>query len=438
MAATIADPGAAYPRPLAAWTMVALLTLAYILSYVDRSILGLLITPIKADLHISDEQLGYLIGWAFGLFYATIGLPLGWLADRARRTRIVAGGVALWSLATVLSGTASSFAHLFGARMGVGIGEATLSPCAMSLIADSFPPDKRGKPVGIYSAALALGAGIASLIGAAVLGMSKDAADIALPVFGAVRPWQFALIVVGLPGLLIAPLFLLLPEPLRRATPGISSATFGDALGIVRQRIGSLGGVALLVAVMTTIAYSQQFNAPAFARTFGWEAKDFARVNGLINLIVGPLTVIGIGMLADRWRRSGTRDAAFRLLVIGFVPMLPCSALPLFMPGPVPAFAMLALSSVCIGTVTAAGIIALLDIAPGQVRGQIVALYYMAISIAGLGLGPTTVGILSTRVYGEDNLRYAMATVPILYGAVPLLLLPIISRAYRNALTPAP
>jgi MFS family permease len=123
--------------------MVVLLTLAYILSYVDRAILGLLVQPIKADLHISDEQVGYLIGWAFGLFYATIGLPLGWLADRQRRTWIVSAGVALWSIATVVSGMARSFSHLFLARMGVGVGEATLSPCAMSLIADSFPPHSR-------------------------------------------------------------------------------------------------------------------------------------------------------------------------------------------------------------------------------------------------------------------------------------------------------
>lgn len=423
-----------YPRSRTAWTMTVLLTVAYILSYVDRAILGLLVQPIKADLHITDEQVGYLIGWAFGIFYATIGLPLGWLADRRRRTWIVSAGVALWSVATVASGLASSFSHLFLARMGVGVGEATLSPCAMSLIGDSFPPEKRGKPIGLYSAALALGAGIASLIGAAVLGMTKSGADVALPLLGMVRPWQFALIIVGLPGLLVAPLFLLLPEPARQTAAGTPKSGFGDALGAVWRGIGSLGGVTLLVAVMTTIAYSQQFNAAAFARTFGWEAKDYAKVNGIINLIVGPLTVIGIGMLADRWRAGGRKDAAFRLLVIGFVPMLPFSALPLFMPSPTLAFVMLAFSSVCIGTVTAAGIIALLDIAPANLRGQIVALYYMAISISGLGLGPPTVGILSTRVFGEANLRYATASIPILYGIIPLLLIPLITRAYRRAL----
>jgi MFS family permease len=419
-----------YARARTAWSMTILLTLAYVLSYVDRSILGLLITPIKADLHISDEKIGYLIGWAFGLFYATIGLPLGWLADRARRMHIVAGGVALWSMATIASGLARGFTPLFAARMGVGIGEATLSPCAMSLIGDSFPPERRGLPIGVYSAALALGAGIASLLGAAVLGMNKGAADIMLPLFGAVRPWQFALIFVGLPGLVLSPLFLLLPEPVRRAAAN-GPTSFSDAWHALRSDVGALGGVMLLVAVMTTIAYSQQFNAPGFARTFGWEAKDYARVNGTINLIVGPLTVIGIGLLADRWRAAGTRDAGLRLLAIGFVPMLPASALPLFMPTPALAFAMLTLSSIALGTVTAAGIIALLDITPASVRGQIVALYYMTISIAGLGLGPTTVGILSTRVYGEANLRDALATVPLLYGAIPLLLLPAIARAYR-------
>lgn len=423
-----------YPDRRAAWTMTILLTLAYILSYVDRSILGLLITPIKADLKASDEQIGYLIGWAFGLFYATIGLPLGWLADRARRMRIVAAGVAIWSLATIASGLARGFGQLFGARMLVGVGEATLSPCAMSLIGDSFPPERRGKPIGLYSAALVLGAGVASLIGAAVLGVGGHASDTVLPIVGAVRSWQFALIVVGLPGLILSPLFLLLREPVRRTGPAAAASGVAAALAQMRTHRVALGGVMVLAAVMTTIAYSQQFNAPAFARTFGWEAKDYAKVNGTINLIIGPPTVIGIGWLADRWRTAGRRDAAFKLLMIGFVPMLPLSALPLFMPTPALAFVVLAASSACIGTVTAAAIIALLDIVPAAVRGQIVALYYMVLSIAGLGLGPPTVGILSTRVFGEANLRWAIGAIPILYGIIPLLLLPVIARAYRRRL----
>ena len=126
--------------------MVIVLTIAYILSFVDRYILGLLIEPIKADLGLTDTQIGYLLGLAFSLFYATMGLPLGYLADRKRRTVLVAAGIAVWSLATAASGLAKNFWHMFIARMTVGAGEATLSPCAMSMISDSFPREKRGPP----------------------------------------------------------------------------------------------------------------------------------------------------------------------------------------------------------------------------------------------------------------------------------------------------
>lgn len=426
---------ARYPSARTAWTMVILLTLAYVFSFVDRYILGLLIEPIKADLHFSDEKIGYLLGPAFALFYATIGVPLGWLADRVRRTWIVAVGITLWSLATAASGLVKGFGGLFVARMTVGVGEAVLSPSAMSMISDSFPPEKRGTPIGVYSAALSLGAGIASLIGAAVLGWAKVSGGMTLPLLGAVKPWQFAFLAVGLPGLLIAIGFLLLPEPPRRRGPGNAQAAgFGATIKLVTQRFGAFGGMTALVAVMTIIAYSQGFNPAAFARSYGWEAKDYALVNGVIILIVGPATVYSAGAIIDRWRKAGTPDAAFRALVIGFILMLPASAVPLFMPTPQLAFVMLAISSIAIGTVTAAGIIALLDITPGASRATIVSLYYMMISIAGLGLGPTTVGLLSTRVFGEANLRAAVGSVPILYGIVPLLLLPFIARAYRAQL----
>lgn len=193
-----------YPRAGIAWYTVILLTIAYVFSFIDRYILGLLVEPIKLDMQLSDTQIGLLLGPAFAIFYATMGLPLGWLADRARRTFIVAAGITIWSLATAACGLAKNFAHLFAARIAVGVGEATLSPCALSMIADSFPEKRRGKPVAFYSAALSLGAGIASLAGASVLAWSSTVEQISLPILGDVKPWQLAFIVVGLPGLLIA------------------------------------------------------------------------------------------------------------------------------------------------------------------------------------------------------------------------------------------
>lgn len=178
------DINTGYPSSGTAWFLVIMLTVAYILSFIDRYILGLLIEPIKADIGLTDEQIGWVIGPAFAVFYATMGLPVGWLVDRKRRMWIVAVGVSIWSLATAASGLAKSFGHLFLTRMIVGVGEATLSPSAMSMIADSFPPEKRGKPISVYVAALSLGSGLASLIGGGVLIWAKTTEFVAVPVFG--------------------------------------------------------------------------------------------------------------------------------------------------------------------------------------------------------------------------------------------------------------
>jgi MFS family permease len=424
----------AYPSARMSWSMVTLLTIAYVLSFVDRSIIGLLIEPIKADLHISDEQAGYLMGIAFALFYGTIGVPLGWLADRKRRTWIVAAGIAIWSLATAASGLARSFSHLFVARMAIGVGEAALSPCAMSMIGDSFPPEKRGKPVAVYSAALALGSGIASLIGAAVLTWAKTSAGIELPLVGAVKPWQFAFFVVGLPGVFLAVAFLFVKEPPRQAvaqSSGLDKTGFTDMFGYVWKRRGSFLGLIFLVCIMTITAYGQGFNPSAFARKYGWATEKYALVNGIITLVIGPVMVTGMGVLCDYWRKSGQDNAPFYLLTLGFVMMVMGASLGLLMPTPELALAVLTFGSMGVAAITTTGIITLLDITPAAIRGQVVAIYYMLISITGLMIGPTAVGYLSTHVFGEDHLHYAASAVPAIFGILGLTMLPFIGKRYR-------
>ncbi len=427
-------PAVPYPAPGKAWFLVVMLTIAYIFSFVDRYILGLLIEPIKADLGLTDEQIGWVIGPAFAIFYATMGLPLGWLVDRARRTWIVGAGIAVWSLATAASGLAKSFWHLFFTRMTVGVGEATLSPAAFSMIADSFPPERRGKPIAFYTAALTLGAGLASLIGGIVLVWAKSTETVDVPVFGLLAPWQLTFFAVGLPGLLVALFFFYIREPDRRIATAfdadLKGNSIGDALGYVWRRKGTYLGFVSLICVMTIMAYSQGFLPATFERTWGWPAEYYAFVNAVALLIIGPVNVLLMGYISDRWSQAGVKDAPFRLLVIGFIIMVPSGAIPYFMPTDGLAYAMLCINTIGIGIVSAVGVTALLIITPAQIRGQIVALYYMAISLSGLLLGPTTIGTLSTRVFGEENIRYAMATLPVLYGIIPMLLIPVIRRLY--------
>jgi MFS family permease len=424
----------AYPSARSGWTLTILLTIAYIFSYIDRSILGLLVDPIKADLKLSDADIGYVSGIAFAIFYATMGLPLGWFADRTKRTRLVAGGIALWSLATAACGLAGTFWHLFLARMSVGVGEATLGPAAMSLIGDSFPPEKRGKPVALYSAALGLGAGIAALASAAIIAWTKDSTLIALPLIGDVKPWQMTFILVGLPGLLIALAFMFVREPPRQSTGGTSNS-LGAAISEVGGNIGVYAGLTVMVCVMTITAYAQGYFAPsAFTRAYGWPTEKFALYNGLASLVIGPATMAFTGWLNDRMASRGISDAPFRLTMFAFIAMVPMASLTFFLGNAWGTFVLHALTTVPIAMVTAAALLALLAIAPAAVRGQVVALYYVAISLSGLLLGPTTVGFLSTNVFGEARLGWAISSTTALYGVIPLLLLPLIWRAYHRKL----
>jgi MFS family permease len=427
-----------YPSARAAWSLVALLTVAYIFSYIDRAILGLLIEPIKADLELSDAQLGLLLGPAFAIFYATLGLPFGWMADRYRRTWIVGAGALLWSLATFACGLGRNFAQLFVARMFVGVGEATLSPCAMSMIADSYPPERRAKPMAFYTTAIVFGTSIAYLVGATVLTWTKSAGPQSLPLLGDVQGWQLVFIGLGLAGILPALPFFFWREPPRNVDPeqhaGLEGSGMLDTLAYVwRHRRVYLSFVSL-VCVMTIVGYGTSWNPAMFSRTFGWPAEQYALVTGLVTLPLQLSVHALTGWAVDRYSQRGHRDASLVCVIWGALLMVPGYALAPLMPNGTSAFVVMSLGGVGIGMITSVAPAALLNITPGAIRAQVVALYFMMISLTGLLLGPTTVGFLSANVFGEDRLNLAVASLPILFGLVPLAFSAQIRRSYRNHL----
>lgn len=432
--AAAAEPVKPYPSAAAGWFLVVMLTVGYIFSFVDRYILGLLIEPIKAEFDLSDRSIGWLLS-AFTLVYGFVGIFMGWLVDRGKRLWIVSIGVALWSVATVATGMAKNFVQLFTARMGVGIGEATLSPATFSMIGDSFPTEKRGKPIAFYSAALPIGAGLASLLSGAVIAWTASSGSQSLPYFGELSPWRYTMIIVGLPGLLLALIFLLMKEPARRPAAAssnvISGSGFTDALRYLWDNKALYIGFVLVICAMTAIAYSHAFLAPTFERTWGWSPQKYAYVNGIALLLIGPLNMMIMGSISDWWTKKGVKDASLRILYIGFFIMIPSGVIPLFMPTAELAFALLCINTIGIGIVSAIGVTSLLVITPAQIRGQVVALYYLAISWFG-SLGPIAVGELSSGVFGEDNLRYAVAAIPVIFAIAPLLMMPLTKRLYRE------
>jgi MFS family permease len=427
---------AQYPSRAYSWYVVILLTIAYVFSFIDRYILSLLIEPIKRDLHLSDTEIGLLLGTAFAIFFALMGLPLGWLADRGRRTWIVGAGVALWSLATAVSGLARTFGQLFLARIGIGVGEASLAPCALSMISDSFPAEERGRPVAFYTAAQSIGAGLAFLAGAAVLAWANSVSEIHLPVVGTVRPWQFTFIAVGLPGLIVALPLLMLREPARQELINLgqeaNDVSIGDALRYVGRRWRTYVSFIAFPCVMTIVAYSQNWYAAMFQRTWDWTIESFAITMGVALLVVGPITVNATGWFCDRLYKQGIHDGAMRLMLAGSFLLVPTGILAPLMPSGEFAIAVLVFNLIGQSSISAAAPIALLNITPGNIRGQMSALFYLIIAPVGLIVGPLVVGLLNDFAFGEANIRYSVAVVPLLFGAPVLLMAGLALRKYKS------
>jgi MFS family permease len=422
-----------YPTPKYAWTLVIFLMIAYVSSFIDRYILGLLIDPIKDSTGASDTQIGFLSS-AFTWIYALAALPLGFLVDRANRTKLVALGITIWSAATIWTGTAKSFFTLFAARASVGVGEAVLSPAAFSMIGDSFPKERRGLPIAVYSMALVIGAALANLISAGVLRWARSVGDVSLPIIGAVETWQFIFIVVGLPGFLLAIIFLFFREPARVESSPREGASLWDAARWIWANAAAFFTFVPIFMCMVAVAYGQFFNAALFSRTWGWDTSFYALLNGLSILAISPVTYIFAGKYSDKRVAAGDRMAPLKLAVLGLFIMIPTAILAPLLPTGVLAFGLFCVTTVGIGLVSATGVNALLAIVPGDVRGVVVAVYYFFISFVGGALSPPLIGWLNDAFFGGESLRYAMAIYPLIFGLPVILLSPLSLRFYRAAL----
>jgi len=211
------DPAADQrPSNAYAWYVVAVLTLTYTVSFIDRQIMSLMIEPIRRDLNITDTQVSLLIGLAFAVFYTLLGIPIARLADRRSRRTIIAVGIATWCFMTAFCGLARSYAQLFLARVGVGVGEAALSPSALSIISDYFPKRTRGRAIAVYNTGISLGTGLAMIVGGALVAHVMVSPPVRLPFVGELYAWQTVFMLVGLPGLFLALLMFTVREPRRR------------------------------------------------------------------------------------------------------------------------------------------------------------------------------------------------------------------------------
>ena len=422
---------------------------AYLFSYVDRSILSLLVAPIRSDLDLSDTELSVLHGLAFAIFYTLLGFPVGRLADRSNRVAIIVAGIGAWSLFTAACGLARNFWQLFFMRVGVGVGEAALNPCAYSIIADSFPQRLLSRALSAYVMGTYLGFGAAFIVGGLVVGGVSESLTVQLPLIGEVRTWQAAFIYVGLPGLLVMALVgLTVREPPRRGLMRDAGAGGTPSGGvpagvpipvllrfIKRNRktlvchVLGFGFIGVLVngLVLWTPSY--------FVRSHGWEIAEAGVLYGLVLAVLGPTGILLGGWVADRWDGAGPRGGPF-LAAAGFTAL-----------GIVPAFvstlvadahlslALIAVLVLCTSAPWGVAVAALQQFTPNEMRGQVSALYLFFVNIIGIGMGPTLIALTTDHAFGDDTmLRYAMALVAGISAILAAVTLAVGLPAFRSSL----
>jgi MFS family permease len=397
------DTQAVWPTSGAAWYMVLMMTLAYILSFIDRVVIGLLVGPIRADLGIGDTQISLLYGFTFAFFYTAVGIPIAWLIDRYHRRNIIVVGVALWSAMTAFCGVVRGFWELASARIGVAVGEAVLSPAAYSMAGDSFPSAKLGRALSVYLIGLPAGVGLALIIGGKVVGWALTAGEYTLPLVGAVRPWQLTFIAVGLPGLLLALLLLTVREPKRRQTFTADrlpmSAVFVYILARWRPYAALMLGFSVLGMVMNVF---QIWGLQYFVRQLKLTLPQAGQTVGLVFLTCGTLGVLLGGWLTDRWRSQGRQDAPLRAGLTAAIGLIPFASF-CTLAGDLSTSTWMLLP---IGLFTAfafgAGAAAVVMLTPPPMRAQASAIYLWFVNMIGIGLAPFLTALLTEKVFGDD------------------------------------
>lgn len=390
---------------LYAWYVVAVLLLASMSSWIDRQVVALLVDPIKADFRLDDTQVGLLLGPAFAVIYALLGFVMGRIADTRSRRGLIGWGVAAWSAMSTFTGLARSFGQLFVSRVGVGIGEATLSPPAYSLLADYFPPRRLPFALSVFGMGIFMGAGLGYLIGGTVVELVQHLQPWHIPVVGEIRPWQIVFLVVGLPGLLIAFLLLTVREPARAGLARGEGGAYPVRLTIryLRERVGAYAAHGLGTAAFSLVNLATATWFPAFfMRAHGWSYAEVGVYMGGGTLVFGTIGVVAGGRTAEWLRKRGQAGGNLTVGIIGAVGTL-VAAVPLYFTSN---FATLLVALLITNFFAAfpwgAFAAAVQEMTPRPMRGQASALYLFLINVIGGAAGPWLVGLLTEHVFGGD------------------------------------
>jgi MFS family permease len=407
------SPEPVYPPARYAWYACSILLLAYIFSFLDRTIISLLVIPIEQDLGLTDTELSLVQGFSFAIFYALLGLPIARWVDSSSRRRVISWGIFFWSFATAACGLASRFWHLFLARVGVGAGEAALLPGATSLLADYFPPQRRGVAVGVFATGIFLGGGLALILGGLLI-KTLTGVHVQVPLLGEFHTWQLVFVAVGLPGLIVSLLMWTVREPPRLGTAaGAKGLPLAEVIAYYRANTRTLlshlvGFTMLSFSGIAATAWIPTF----FIRIHGWTAAETGVRYGAMALALGPLGSVVGGWLGDRLERHGLRNGKFRVALGACVGVIPFAiAFPL-VPSPWLSYMLAMPMMFFISFVWGLAPAALQEIMPNQMRGLATAFYTGILNLVSVGMGATSVALLADYgLGGPQHLHEAIAII---------------------------
>lgn len=430
-------PPSAYPSTKYAWYVVALVTLAYSLAVIDRVSLGLLVGPIQADLNLSDTQFGILHGLAFVLFSAVAGFPLGMAVDRWSRKKVLLLGTLVLGLATMGSALASTFLLLFIARVFVGAGDAAISPASSALIADNFSPQKRAKAYGVYACGIAIGSGAAFTFSAYLLDIAEQLQADQVWFFAEMKIWQVCFFLMSIPGLLLS-LLIVFSIKERVNTGSVSKAQENNSLAELFSFLAPRKGLYISIIIGISITYIAgnsffSWYVAYLIREFSWTAQEAGGAIGAITVPIGLLSALSSGLVTSYFFKRGKQDApliTILIMVVSSSSMLFCSAVA---PTATLSLVFFGLSAVTVNWGFPSVLTALNNITPPQFRGQITALFTMALGIIAIGFGPVLTGLLSDYVFGGPQfLGNSLALLSVVCGIIGFVMIYRCRKQYVN------
>ena len=405
------------------WYVAFVLLIGFTFSFIDRQVLNLLVVPIQNDLNITDTQISALQGLAFVLTYVGLCIPIGRLVDKSHRITVMIIGLLVWSIATIACGFSKNYVSMFIARMGIGAGESTVHPGSISILGDYFDSDKIASPMSIYLLGPYLGAGIAMIFGAQVLDWTSQMdSNVILPLVGEVAPWQLTFIAVGLPGILVAGLFLTIREPKRKISEIESNEvpSFKKISQYIKNNWQVYGAIIIGNSCLIILLYGLQSWVPTMLlRVYEWDLIQSGRVYGLIAMLAGSAGVLSGPFVLKLMTNRSINAPHFKLAIFG-ISMASFSLIMLpFQANVNIALVFVTFASFFVTLPLAGTSSAMVIVSPNRIRGVITGIYVVVTSVLGLVLGPFLVASSTDFIFQDPNsVAKSLALVSILIGPI--------------------